>query len=268
MVLELIKEARFLIHSKKTDKAQGVKYEIDVKDKEKINIIVQQLKEKGYCVIENYYSPENCSQLRAEIDKLVTHEENLKIEGGDFRQYGAERLSAPINEFNKDSYLNNIGNEFHANKSVPFFTLAARINYTPGALGSGGGWHRDTFRPHQYKAMVYLNDVDDANGPFQYVEGTHKPSSLFKGIMNVGQKFNSHRLGDEEVFKFIKMRGNKLITFTAKQGTLIVFNSFAIHRGKPLTGGQRYALTNYYFQKHLLDGNEENISKKFKLPSI
>lgn len=266
MILELIKEARFLNHSQKDDRAKGVKYTLDPAEKAKLVPIVDQLKDKGYYVIENYYTPEKCSVLCSEIDKLVTHEENLKIEGGDFRQYGADRLSLPINEFNKDTFFNNIGNEFHQNKSTPYFTLAARIQYVPGTLGSGGGWHRDTYRPHQYKAMVYLTDVDETNGPFQYIEGTHKSASLFKGILKVGQKSTSHRLGEEEVAKFLKMKENKLITFTAKQGTVILFNSFAIHRGKPLTGGERYALTNYYFQDHLLNGIEDKLQDKFKLP--
>ena len=33
---------------------------------------------------------------------------------------------------------------------------------------------------------------------------------------------------------------------TGKAGTLVMFNTNAIHRGKPVKGGVRYALTNYY----------------------
>ena len=43
-------------------------------------------------------------------------------------------------------------------------------------------------------------------------------------------------------------------TFTAKAGTLILFDSSTIHRGAPITAGTRYALTNYYYPpSHITD---------------
>ena len=58
--------------------------------------------------------------------------------------------------------------------------LAGNIKYILNGKGSGNGWHRDElFYKYRYtKAMIYLNDVNLNNGPFQYLEKSHKITIL------------------------------------------------------------------------------------------
>jgi predicted 2-oxoglutarate/Fe(II)-dependent dioxygenase YbiX len=39
---------------------------------------------------------------------------------------------------------------------------------------------------------------------------------------------------------------SQIVTATAKAGTLVLFDTNCIHRGKPIQSGFRYAITNYY----------------------
>ena len=41
-------------------------------------------------------------------------------------------------------------------------TLAAKLSHKKGNLGSGQGWHRDSYF-RQFKAMAYLTDVKFKN---------------------------------------------------------------------------------------------------------
>ena len=46
--------------------------------------------------------------------------------------------------------------------------LGAHLKATKGSLGSGEGWHRDSWFG-QKKLMIYLSEVGLENGPFQYI---------------------------------------------------------------------------------------------------
>ena len=57
------------------------------------------------------------------------------------------------------------------------FTMAAKINFKHGNLGSGGNWHRDSVNP-SLKSMVYLVDVDQKNGAFEIITNQTRFSKL------------------------------------------------------------------------------------------
>ena len=111
---------------------------------------------------------------------------------------------------------------------------------------SGGGWHRDSFFS-QFKAILYLTDVEKNNGPFEILPGSHHLSSVLSGINRVGLGFMQNRISDNEVEIFERKLSLKRKTFTGNAGTLILFNSTTIHRGSPIFTGERLALTNYYY---------------------
>src|SRR5947208_506487 len=51
--------------------------------------------------------------------------------------------------------------------------LAKVIDAIPENNGSGDGWHRDG-HSFQFKSILYLSDVNDTNGPFEFLPGSHK----------------------------------------------------------------------------------------------
>jgi hypothetical protein len=88
-------------------------------------------------------------------------------------------------------------------------------------------WHRDFNDSHLLKAFLYLSDVDERSGPFEYVPGS-QPGGPHAGIhpwapMAVG------RVSDKELAKFVSSEDVR--TFTAPRGTLILCNTSGLHRG-------------------------------------
>ena len=88
-------------------------------------------------------------------------------------------------------------------------------------------WHRDFDDSHLLKVFLYLSDVDEKSGPFEYVPGSH-PEGRLAGVhpwapMGVG------RISDKELAKYVAT--GDVRTFTAPKGTLIFCNTSGLHRG-------------------------------------
>ena len=101
--------------------------------------------------------------------------------------------------------------------------------------------------------MIYLNDVDEKNGAFQYLEKSHHLFNIIK-INNHLKKISSDKWFDNrEIEESSKKLNLKINTLSANAGDMILFDATGIHRGMPLKSGERFALTNYY----RFDPNEE-----------
>jgi hypothetical protein len=114
--------------------------------------------------------------------------------------------------------------------------------YTPHAGAderrSSQRWHRDFNDRHLLKAFVYLVDVDENAGPFEYV-----PRSAPGGELD--QLWPWRPLGenyppDDE---FAQKVDGRSVTFTAPKGTIIFCNTSGFHRGGFATGKARALAT-------------------------
>lgn len=165
---------------------------------------------------------------------------------------GIEALEPTLNIYT-DPLIYRVINTLYHNKNLDGFIMAGKLLFKELNLGSGGGWHRDSVGQEQFKALVYLTDVDLQHGPFQYFIKTSKITSMkaAEKYFDIGKKQN--RLSDEQIALYPK---NRLRTFCAERGTLIIANTRAIHRGMPISSGVRYALTTYSWAsdipKHIL----------------
>jgi hypothetical protein len=114
--------------------------------------------------------------------------------------------------------------------------------YTPGAGSderrSSQRWHRDFNDRHLLKAFLYLVDVDEETGPFEYV-----PRSAPGGELD--QLWPWRPLGEnyppEE--EFAQRIDGRPVTFTAPKGTIIFCNTSGFHRGGFATGKPRVLAT-------------------------
>jgi hypothetical protein len=179
----------------------------------------------------------------------------------DKRMFGIETAGDTCHAFHDDPLLRSIGEIDGGFALYNFATLGARIDATANNRGSGDGWHRDAFG-YQFKAIVYLCDVTDENGPFEYVIGSQK-------TWQVGLDCGLGRFPVPPESRIARERVDKLIAtgtiaprrFTAKAGTVILANTTGVHRGAPLLSGKRYAMTNYYYNSYQIG---ETLLEKFE----
>ena len=212
--------------------------------------LLNDLRQNGYAVIDNFYSPEKCNEIKSSIDQIIEkYPEVLWIDDAksDYRVFGAERASPSIQAYFNDENLHSLGEQLLRVDLINHMTLAARLEYKKNNPGSGGGWHRDSPFENQFKSIIYLNDVDSSNGPYQFVKGSHKLSNQFK-TLGYGEKLM--RFSNDEIQEITRSERLEIKTFVGKKGTCILTNTRGLHRGKPIEKGIRYALTNYYSPKH------------------
>lgn len=216
--------------------------------------ILTELKLKGIVVLTDYYKPEYCDIIIKEIDEMISNDYITKIYDevkSDSRIFASHLHSESIMKFHNDPFLKKIGEAYTKNELVNSHTLGARLEAKENNLGSGGGWHRDSVYQVQYKSIAYLTDVKESNGPFEYIKGSQKKSSVLKSIQKNNFKAHHNRFTEEEVDLFMNSNPElKKELYTAKKGSVILVDTSGIHRGMPIKEGKRYALTNYYFLSH------------------
>jgi ectoine hydroxylase-related dioxygenase (phytanoyl-CoA dioxygenase family) len=114
--------------------------------------------------------------------------------------------------------------------------------YTPPAgrdeRRSSQRWHRDFNDRHLLKAFIYLVDVDEQTGPFEYVPGS-APGGELETHWPWRPLGDNYPPEDELAARI----GDRAVTFTAPKGTLIFCNTSGFHRGGFSTGKARVLAT-------------------------
>src|SRR4029450_8651523 len=132
--------------------------------------ILEGVRRYGYYVIPGYWSREKCAAAVREVDRIL-REYPEAVQGApksDFRIFGANNVSDLLGEFGGDPLLVEVAGLHNRMPTRLGMTLAARLPYAEGSLGSGEGGHRGQFFVSA-KAMLYLTDVGLDNGPLQMV---------------------------------------------------------------------------------------------------
>lgn len=219
--------------------------------------IDRKLEHDGCAVIENYLTMEDCDELikkAIHIKKTRPERINLESNNSDMRIYGVDNLDDLFKLTKSSAKLNEWAKKFYKTKTIEYFQMLGHIVYKDNNKGSGSGWHRDSPFSHQFKFILYLNDVNEGNGPFQYIKGTHKTEKIRNYCKAANKKLSQYRFTDDEVEEILKKsESNEVVTVIGKAGTLLVADVKGIHRGKPLEHGERWATTRYYFKGNVPD---------------
>ena len=103
-------------------------------------------------------------------------------------------------------------------------------------------WHRDFNDKHLLKAFLYLVDVDEETGPFQFVPGSQAGGRYADAWpwRPLGENYPP----EDELEKRIPQDGVR--TFTGPKGTLLFCNTSGFHRGGFATAKARVLATCTY----------------------
>lgn len=215
---------------------------------------VSMLNECGFYVAKDWLSKESCNDLIKEIDNHIESDQlNVWSDdlGADHRVYFIDTINDKFKDFYNTPYFRDVLKSYTGIQDPKGMLLAGRIDAVEGNVGSGGGWHRDSPVHHQTKAICYLSDVSEGNGPFQYIPSSNSKTSVigayFKRIFSPGQ----YRFSESEINKYCSISGQKVVDMTAEAGTLLFADTKGIHRGKPIESGRRYVLFCYFWDKKI-----------------
>lgn len=221
----------------------------------------------GYTAFPNYLSDEECEKLKVKINNLENAEETDRWrddQGADTRFFGINRLDEAFSDaFFKSPQFEKVKSVFHAHtdrniEELESFVMAGHLVSQKDSLGSGGGWHRDRYTKRQLKLIVYLSDVDENSGPFQFVKKSYTPGSKLKRIFTLKEKPGQLRFDDKDI------NFNDVKNITGKKGTLLLADTTGLHRGRPMSdpNKERYAITLYTFEKQIPEHIEKQLYKE------
>ena len=217
--------------------------------------LLRQVATRGFAIVPDFKSAEWCEQARAEVLRAMSSSDLTTRHVEDVRVFGIESLSPAAREFASDPMLHALACKYAASSEILLFCMANRVEYRDGAAhGSGGEWHRDSFK-RELKAMLYLTDVQHTDGPLSIVSESHRLGRIAGDTARLaGRKkgdfissVTATRLGDAGAY-LGQGRQGRTVALTARQGSLLVFDGSTIHTGLlPEPGGAaRLAFTNYY----------------------
>tara|TARA_R100000008_G_C3534633_1_gene141279 strand:- start:70 stop:702 length:633 start_codon:yes stop_codon:yes gene_type:complete len=200
--------------------------------------IVQELKDKGFAVLPNYWDIEKCAQAKKELLQVPSHVFEIG-QGGDLRFQHANKYLLTANSFLKDSFILEVAQSY-SDCNVPHRIVAGIVQHKEGeTIDSGGSWHVDSEQKAQFKSIIYLEDVNSDNGPFVIVQKS-------RDLVNELQKHSNLRISEDLVREHVNPED--IIEMTAPAGTCILADTTYLHRGKQIESGVRYTYTTYFYE--------------------
>ena len=145
---------------------------------------LNKIKSEGIVVIPNYLSLPICEKIINEINSFKKKERIIREKdegiGGDLRIFNFEDYSLTAQEFARNSFIQNLVSKYLGTQLEAKSVLAGKVVFNKSLkTNSGGDWHRDSDLS-QMKAMIYLTDVSEDNGPFTFI-------SLFLNLFIIGE---------------------------------------------------------------------------------
>jgi hypothetical protein len=225
--------------------------------------IVEKLRKEGYAVIpfpELIPDPETWTELDAEAAQFITETEAELARERDGGESALRRRPGKEFVVRKYAYDVHLGLDDPwlrlglnkrlldvANTYLGMWTKLEYIDvwYTPPAdeseRKSSQRWHRDFNDRHLLKAFLYLVDVDEETGPFEYVPRS-APGNELEHLWPWRPLGDNYPPDDELTAKI----EGKSVSFIAPKGTVIFCNTSGFHRGGFASGKPRALATVTY----------------------
>lgn len=228
--------------------------EITKKYKFKLRPTDQLIKNSNYTIKETFFDPQKPEAVLYEFDTndLIKH----KV----------------IQDVILDTRIYDISKKYF--KSEPFFdhvglSITSDYNkYSNPDSKAAQLYHFDLDRPKWLKFLIYINNVDDSNGPHAFIEGSHKSNRIPFSLRSRGYV----RIDDEEIKKINMIKNEKI--FYGKAGSAIIEDTIGFHKGNIVKKGYRimlsiqvnssmFGIKNTKFNVNELDKNFIKKSKNF-----
>jgi len=221
--------------------------------------IVNELKNRGYCVFRKRLSEPLCEEL-LQLAAAIQYRILLPPSGDEFRiQYSEDTVpyesdnvispqyNAPaqtlmenpvVQDMVSDPLLLDISQRYFG--ASPVFDFVA-LWWSPPYLKHASSeaaqlFHFDMDRLKFLKFFVYLTDVGPDNGPHTYIAGSHKrkPRELHR----------DGRILDEEIAQYYS--DSDIVEITGPRGTVFVADTRGFHKGKAPMYGDRLILQSVF----------------------
>jgi hypothetical protein len=211
------------------------------------------LRRDGFAVIPDYWPRERALAMRERLeaylepgvdrdfdeDAWLRFWDGRKHDQGVRRLYHVEKVVPELKELRFDPLVLDIATAYYG---VPFHSGLLMFQHNIQSNEHTRYYHVDAFI-REFKSFVYLDDVDDGNGPFAYIPGTQKNHlrRLRKQVVGNPEGESPTSFYPEELGDLLERES----TVCGPAGTMILADVRGLHRGTPQVDRSRSALVNY-----------------------
>lgn len=185
------------------------------------------------------------------IDLIKTQKiacSNINEVNGDYRFWNVDKGTSPIL---RDFFDLTISKYYELNKKNPkhIYLMINHIDAKRTRNGSGNGWHVDSVK-YQYKSFMYLTDCLSLDqGPLTFLKNSKEWKERIVIILNY-LRGNGLRFKDEYIDSLMS-RGFEAEAHLCEKLLPIYADTSLVHRGSPITQGERIMVTAYMYQDNI-----------------
>jgi hypothetical protein len=215
---------------------------------------VEDLRRDGYAVIENFWTQERAFAMRDRLEAELEAGESKDYDSGAYlrfwdnraydegvrRLYHVERVVPELEELRHDPVTHRVAEAYYG---IPFHSGTLVFQHNTQSNANTRTYHVDWWGK-EFKSFLYLDDVDEGNGPFTYLRGTHKSH-----LTRLKKQLFPNREGGVTTF-FPEDLGplkDREVQICGRAGTLILADVRGFHRGSPQLERKRSVIVNYMF---------------------
>lgn len=212
-----------------------------------------QADEEGYAIVENFWPADKCRSVAKALSEHVNVDDdctldcgatvriNFKVrpDGSTRRIYGVDKIMPELAGLRFDPLVLGVP---AARDRIPYKSRQLAFEQNVVAYREPQPWHFDTFYP-EWKAMLYLEDVDASNGATAYIPGSHRDHGFRRHHQLLGyfQGLEARFFSDDD----LGARADEQILLDAPAGTLVLMDGRGLHRVMPQIDRPRRLLVNY-----------------------
>ena len=200
----------------------------------------QEFDRNGYLILPSLFSAEEIALIRAQLPHLFSDDDPANIrekDGGAVRTAMGLHQRNPI--FDKLSRHPRLVIPARQLLGSVLYIQQTKVNVKAAFEGETWQWHYDFATHHRDDGVpqplalnlhVFLNEVNEFNGPLYFIPGSHKhgPADVFHDISSTS--YPLWVVHEETVSKLVADTG--IVSATGPAGTALIFGDLMIH-GSP-----------------------------------
>ena len=225
--------------------------------------VFNQIYEEGISKLKlsDFISKQDIKSLFEEVKRL-SNKKGLKFEkkylknylGGDYLQRNKLifKSNDPILKIALHPFILSVVNKYiNENSNLVDVNISESFPLKSTNRIQSQRWHRDPVVRSVIKIFIYLSDVSEKNGPFEYIKRTHHQQKLnpINGPISPKRFGGSFYPEDISLNEYLKKDNLKSYSFCGLAGTVLISDTSGLHRGGYSGEGSRLMLTLTYYPR-------------------
>jgi hypothetical protein len=215
--------------------------------------VLSDMRRDGYAVVENYWDNDAALTMRDRLEAYLQEGRSRDFDEGAWlrfwddrpydqgvrRIYHVEKLVPELAALRFDPFILGVASAYYG---VPFSSGVLVFQHNTRTNEQTRYYHVDAFI-REFKSFVYLDDVDEGNGPFAYLRGTQRNHAMRvrKQVVGNGEGESPTSFSKGDVGRLL----DREVRVCAPAGTLILADVRGLHRGTPQADRSRSVIVNY-----------------------